>query len=76
MKWVPPAAWKKRISPDEKAPKTKKLKDYRIHQVLPAILSPDELQIYHAYINTLGNQQLMMDVADCIGIGLVAVGRV
>jgi hypothetical protein len=75
VEWSQPSVWKPRLC-KRSSPKVKKCDDYFVHKAILKTLAPDELPIYWFAINATNNQGTKMDIADAVGIGLVALGRI
>jgi hypothetical protein len=73
--WHRPSEWKRALC-GVRAPKTRKLTSYAVHFEVLENLSRAERVVYKAALDSLGAQDRKMDVADTVGIGLVALGRV
>jgi hypothetical protein len=75
VEWSQPSVWKPRLC-KRSSPKVKKCEDYFVHKAILKTLAPDELSVYLAAIEATNNQGTKMDIADAVGIGLVALGRI
>jgi hypothetical protein len=73
--WSHPASWKAQLCGKDRK-KTKTLDAYPVHHAILRALDAAEAAVYQAALMRHGSQPAKMDVADAVGIGLVALGRI
>ena len=69
VEWVKPSVWKRGLC-KQKAPKTRKLADYVVHQVILEHLKDEELDVYWHALYRTKDQGRRSDLADAVGMYL------
>ena len=73
--WSKPAVWKPALC-KRSSPKVRKCDDYFVHRANLKTLNDTETDVYMTAISMTNNQGTKMDIADAVGIGLVALDRI
>lgn len=75
VEYLSPKSWKQTLCKG-KAPKVKDFEAYMVHKAVCSLLDGDERKIYETFLRNTGNKDHKADVADTVGMALVAAGRV
>ena len=73
--WVQPSVWKAALC-KRSAPKTRRIEDYFVHIAIIKTLTKTEQIPYLTCLETSGSASVHSDIADSVGIGLYACGRI